>query len=97
MASAIDDVFFGATTPTDVQDKVERPVAASITSDGITISADAIIGDEGDECNYVVIYSIRRTDGESLGKVGTDSRGTITLDGRYPTADFDQSVDGARG
>ncbi|MDP9859837.1 hypothetical protein J2S71_001533 [Olsenella profusa DSM 13989] len=97
MASAIDDVFFGATTPTDVQDKVERPVAASITSDGITISADAIIGDEGDECNYVVIYSIRRTDGEALGKVDTDSRGTITLDGRYPTADFDQSVDGARG
>lgn len=94
VASAIDDVFFGATAPTDVQDKVGRPVAASATSDGITISADAIMGDER---NYVVIYSIRRTDGEALGKVGTDSRGTLTLDGRYPTADFNQSVDGARG
>lgn len=94
VASTIDDVFFGATAPTNVQDKVGRPVAASITSDGITISADAIIGDER---NYVVIYSIRRTDGEALGKVGTDSRGTLTLDGRYPTADFNQSVDGARG
>ena len=94
VASAIDDVFFGATAPTDVQDKVGRPVAASATSDGITISADAIMGDER---NYVVIYSIRRADGEALGKVGTDSRGTLTLDGRYPTADFDQSVDGARG
>lgn len=93
VASAIDDVFFGTTAPTDVQDKVGRPVAASATSDGVTISADAIIGDER---NYVVIYSIRRVDGEALGRVGMDSHGTLTLDDRYPTADFDQHVDGAR-
>lgn len=94
VASAFDDVFGGGTAPTNVTNKVGRPVNAVATSGGITVSADAIMGDER---NYVVVYSISRTDGKPLGTVGTDENGTLTLDGRPLSADFDQSVDGATG
>jgi hypothetical protein len=69
-------------------------VDAVATSDGVTISADAIMGDEH---NYAVVYSIRRADGKPLGKVGTGANGTLTIDGKTLQADFDQSVDGTSG
>ncbi|MDY3901937.1 MAG: hypothetical protein SOZ36_09760 [Atopobiaceae bacterium] len=94
VASAIDDVFFGATAPTEVAGRVGRPVNAAATSGGVTISADAIVGDEH---NYVVVYSIRRADGQPLGEVTTDEGGTLLLDGQRLVADFDQGVDGALG
>ncbi|WP_418844847.1 DUF4179 domain-containing protein [Parafannyhessea umbonata] len=94
VASAFDDVFLGSTAPTRVWNKVGRPVDAVATSDGVTISADAIMGDEH---NYAVVYSIRRADGKPLGKVGTGANGTLTIDGKTLQADFDQSVDGTSG
>jgi hypothetical protein len=94
VASAFDDVFLGSTAPTKVRNKVGRPVDAVATSDGVTISADAIMGDEH---NYAVVYSIRRADGKPLGKVGTNANGTLTIDGKTPSADFDQVVDGTSG
>ena len=51
----------------------------------------------GDEHNYVVVYSIRRADGQPLGEVTTDEGGTLLLDGQRLVADFDQGVDGALG
>ncbi len=89
VASAFDDVFLGSTG-----NKVGRPVDAVATSDGVTISADAIMGDEH---NYAVVYSIRRADGKPLGKVGTGANGELTIDGKTLQADFDQSVDGTSG
>lgn len=94
VASAFDDVFLGSTAPTKVKNKVGRPVDAAATSGGVTISADAIMGDEH---NYAVVYSIRRADGKPLGKVGTGANGELTIDGKTLQADFDQSVDGASG
>lgn len=94
VASALDDVFLGSTAPTKVRNKVGRPVDAVATSDGVTISADAIMGDEH---NYAVVYSIRRADGKPLGKIGTNANGTLTIDGKTPSADFDQVVDGTSG
>lgn len=94
VASAIDDVFFGATAPTEVAGRVGRPVNAAATSGGVTVSADAIVGDEH---NYVVVYSIRRDDGQPLGEVTTNERGTLLLDGEHLVADFDQRVDGELG
>lgn len=92
VASAIDDVFLGSTAPTEVRNKVGRPVDAVATSGGVTISADAIVGDEH---NYAVVYSISRADGKAFGTIGKDASGTLTVDGKYPDADFDQSVDAA--
>ena len=44
-----------------------------------------------------MVYSIRRADGKPLGKIGTNANGTLTIDGKTPDADFDQSVDGTSG
>lgn len=54
-------VFGGAHT--EVIDHIGRPVGASCTDNGITITADAIIGDK---YHYAVTYSIEKTDGTSF-------------------------------
>lgn len=54
-------LFGGAVAQTEVIDKIGRPIGASATDNGITISADAIMGDE---YNAVIVYTIRRDDGE---------------------------------
>lgn len=53
--------ILGATpVQTEIIEKIGRPIGASDTSDGITISADAIIGDSNNVC---VVYSIENGDG----------------------------------
>ena len=54
-------LFGGAAAQTEVIDKIGRPIGASDTDKGITITADAIMGDE---YNAVVVYTISRDDGE---------------------------------
>lgn len=51
--------LFG-TAQTEVIDKIGRPIDAGTTSDGIRITADAIIGDKYNAC---VVFSIMREDG----------------------------------
>lgn len=54
-------LFGGTMAQTEVIDKIGRPIGASATDNGITISADAIMGDQ---YNAVIVYTIRRDDGE---------------------------------
>lgn len=54
-------LFGGAVAQTEVIDKIGHPIGASATDNGITISADAIMGDE---YNAVIVYTISRDDGE---------------------------------
>lgn len=51
---------FGPTADTEIIDQIGRPVGASDTSNGVTITADAIIGDK---YHYAVTYSIVKDDG----------------------------------
>ena len=68
------DVFapvFG-TAETEIIDKIGHPIAASDTAGGVTITADAILGDK---YHYAVVYSLEKTDGtafdlEEIGTVG---------------------------
>ncbi|MEE8717524.1 MAG: DUF4179 domain-containing protein [Coriobacteriales bacterium] len=94
ITNAIGDVFSGAPAPTEISDKVGHPVNASATSDGVTISADAVMGDDH---GYAVVYSVSRDDGEPFGQVGTNANGTLTIDGRPVDVNLDQTVDGATG
>ncbi len=94
VTDAIDAIFHGAPAATEVRDKVGHPVDAAATNDGVTISADAVVGDDH---SYAIVYSIRRDDGEPFGQVGTDENGTLTIDGRHVRVDLDQSVTGATG
>ncbi|MFR3786215.1 DUF4179 domain-containing protein [Agathobaculum desmolans] len=52
---------FGPTADTEIIDKIGRPVGASDTDNGVTVTADAILFDG---YNYVLTYSLVREDGQ---------------------------------
>ncbi len=54
-------LFGGAVAQTEVIDKIGRPIGASDTDNGITITAEAIMGDQ---YNAVIVYTLTRDDGE---------------------------------
>lgn len=54
-------IFGGTVAQTEIIDKIGHPIGASATDNGITISADAIMGDQ---YNAVIVYTISRDDGE---------------------------------
>lgn len=55
--------IFGPSAQTEVIDKIGYPIGASATDNGITITADAIVGDT---YSYAVVYTIQREDGKAL-------------------------------
>jgi len=55
--------IFG-TAHTEIVNKIGRPIDAGVTDDGITVTADAIIGDK---YNAFVIFTVKREDGSTLG------------------------------
>ena len=58
-------VFGGTPAQTELMDQMGMPIGASDTSGGVTITADAIIGDT---YSYAVVYSIAREDGQPLAE-----------------------------
>ena len=67
-------IFGGGAAQTEVIDKIGHPIGASDTDNGITITADAIMGDA---YNAAIIYTIRRDDGTPLLPEGTDPRSLL--------------------
>lgn len=59
---AFSSLFSGA-AKTEIIDQIGYPIGASATSNGVTITADAIMGDT---YSYAIVYSIRRDDGSPL-------------------------------
>lgn len=53
-------LFGGGPAETEIIDQIGYPIGASATSNGVTITADAIMGDT---YSYAIVYSIRRDDG----------------------------------
>ena len=53
-------IFGDSPAQTEILDRMGVPIGASDTADGVTITADAIIGDT---YSYAVVYSIARDDG----------------------------------
>ena len=77
-------IFGDSPAQTEIMDRMGVPIGASDTADGVTITADAIIGDT---YSYAVVYSIARDDGQPLAEDLTPLGGT---DGPLPLT-FDQS------
>lgn len=48
---------------TEIIDRIGKPVGASATADGYTITAEAVIGDRH---NLAIVYTLTRDDGEAL-------------------------------
>ena len=61
LPAAVADLFGGKPADTEIVGKVGRPVGASATSNGVTVTADAIVGDAS---NIKVLYTIARDDGK---------------------------------
>lgn len=62
VGNAFDSVF--GTAKTQVINKIGKPIGAGATDNGISVTADAIIGDKYNAC---IVYTIKRTDGSPLG------------------------------
>lgn len=76
-------IFGGAVAQTEVIDKIGRPIGASDTDNGITISADAIMGDE---YNAVIVYTLTRDDGARF--LPEDRDGTYLMLGGFGGASW---------
>ena len=66
LKSAVDvfaPLFGGAPAQTEISDKIGYPVGASDTDNGVTVTADAVMGDA---YNAVIVYTISRDDGTRL-------------------------------
>lgn len=64
-AQAFAAVFGGAAAQTEIIDRIGYPLDASDTVDGVTVQADAIIGDT---YSYAIVYSIFRENGQPLAE-----------------------------
>ena len=73
-------IFGGAVAQTEVIDKIGHPIGASATDNGITISADAIMGDA---YNAVIVYTIRRDDGQRFLPEGKALDASVLLMGGF--------------
>lgn len=56
-------IFGTSEAQTEIINKIGHPIGASDTDDGITIAADAVIGDKYNGC---IVYTISRDDGSPL-------------------------------
>ena len=71
---AFSGIFGGGAAQTEVIDKIGRPIGAGDTDKGVTITADAIIGDE---YNAAIVYTISRDDGTALLPEGIGPRNLL--------------------
>lgn len=75
-ADVLSDVFGGAPAQTELLDEVGRPVGASATSNGVTVTAQAVAGDRS---NYTVVYDIQFDDPSVLEGIKPGEDGTLPL------------------
>ena len=68
-------MFNGEPASTEVIDAIGRPIGASASCNGVTVTADAVVGNRW---NYVVAFSIARDDGEPFD-VTPNEAGTLPL------------------
>lgn len=88
-ADVLSDVFGGAPAQTELLNEVGRPIGASATSNGVTVTAEAVAGDRS---NYTVVYSVAFDDPSVLEDIEPGEDGTLPL-----VADATCYVDGASG
>lgn len=73
----IADVFGAGSAQTETIGGAVQPVGASATAGGVTVSADAVLGDD---THYVVVYSLTPDDPTLFEDVPRSDEGTVLLD-----------------
>ena len=64
-------IFGGSAAQTEIIDKIGYPIGAGDTDNGVTITADAIMGDAYSAC---IVYTVSRDDGTALLPEGITAR-----------------------
>ncbi len=85
-ADVLSDVFGGAPAQTELLNEVGRPIGASATSNGVTVTAEAVVGDRS---NFTVVYDVEFDDPSALEGIEPNKNGTLPL-----VADATFHVDG---
>lgn len=85
-------LFGGAVAQTEVIDKIGHPIGASDSDGGITITADAIMGDR---YNAVIVYTLSRDDGERFFPEGESLDSRMLMMGGFGGASWTRG--GAHG
>lgn len=85
-ADVLSDVFGGAPAQTELLNEVGRPIGASATSNGITVTAEAVVGDRS---NFTVVYDVEFDDPSALEGIEPGEDGTLPL-----VAEATRHVDG---
>lgn len=75
-ADSLAAVFGASPAQTELIDRIGRPIDASCTSNGITITADAIIGMRH---AYAVVYTIEKDDGTAFDELTMNENGAFNL------------------
>lgn len=76
MEDVFDDVFGGPPAQTEVIDKIGHPLGVSATANGVTITAEAIIGDAR---SYALVFRVEKDDGTAFEGIEPLENGLLPL------------------
>ena len=74
---------FGPTADTEIIDQIGRPIGASDTAGGVTVTADAILFDG---YNYLISYTLEKEDGSAFDCTKNPDTGLLMCTGIVQTA-----------
>ena len=93
-ASEVFAGVFGPTADTEIIDQIGRPIGASDTSNGVTVTADAILFDG---YNYLISYTLEKEDGSAFDCTKNPDTGLYDLYWKRSDSTIGRGVDGATG
>ena len=85
---------FGPTADTEIIDQIGHPIGASDTSNGVTVTADAILFDG---YNYLISYTLEKDDGSAFDCTKNPDTGLYDLYWKRSDSTIAQGADGASG
>ena len=85
---------FGPTADTEIIDEIGRPIGASDTVNGVTVTADAILFDG---YNYLISYTLEKEDGSAFDCEKNPNTGLYDLGWKRSDSTIGRGVDGAAG
>lgn len=85
---------FGPTADTEIIDQIGRPIGASDTSNGVTVTADAILFDG---YNYLISYTLEKEDSSAFDCTKNPDTGLYDLGWKRSDSTIGRGVDGASG
>ena len=90
LSTVFSDIFGSAPAQTEIIEKIGRPIGATVTNNGVTVTADAIIGSSN---SCTIVFSISRDNGKPFPNLTPAGDSTFPLLWSESSAE----IDGTRG